>query len=327
MNEIMDSVLAALDSKKLNFDAELKPVSALLSANEETGEPQWLNTSLYAPVRTDTNTIIANRTFTKKYHPIQNRDAFKIISDISQLADIKFQNVGSWGNGAGVFAQIALGENMEIGTNGDEVGRYLSVINSHDGSRAMSILITPYRFWCKNQLSKAIAGATRKGSIMRVKHTADASDRMKELAQTISVCDDVFKRTEEEYKRLADTTVSMEQVREAMARMMPYKHDVDMDAPSRHWEKMVTGMIHRFENADNGRVEQMTGWNLYNAIQGTLQHDAKNTATKEYSVLMGSIANQSTIALRQVEDIVFNPASYNRTNHAEFDKLFRHVAA
>ena len=324
-NNIMETVMSALDAANLNFTTELKPACARFDSIDGS-EPSYRETKLYVPVRMDDNSVIANRTFTKKYHPIQNRDAFKVIGDISNLAEIQFRNVGSWGNGAGVYAQIALGEDMVIGNNDDRVGRYLSIINSHDGSRAMSILITPYRFVCKNQLSKAIKQASKEDrSILRVPHTIGAEDKMFKLSHTIDVCNGILDQTEREYKQLAETKVTMEQVREAMARSMPVKHDSD-GSVSYDWESKATSMIRRFENADDGRTEMMTGWNLYNAIQGTFQHDSRNTSTKMQSILCGSIARKSYESLHHVEDVAFNPASFAHTEHEEFDKLFRHVS-
>ncbi len=83
-------------------------------------------------------------------------------------------------------------------------------------------------------------------------------------------------------------------------------------------------MIDRFNKADDGRLERLTGWNLYNAIQGTFQHDTKKTAMYEKSILLGTIASQSELSLNVVNDILFN--GYNKTSDENFDKLFASVA-
>ena len=91
-----------------------------------------------------------------------------------------------------------------------------------------------------------------------------------------------------------------------------------------HWEKMATGMLNRFESADNGNVEKMTAWNLYNAIQGTFQHDARNTANKNFSILCGGIAGKSREALDNVYDLVEH--GFSKTSSTAFDRAFAKLA-
>ena len=312
-----ETVLAALREKNLDFTAELRPVFY----RDDSGEMR--ETKMLAPIRTDNGTVIADRTFSKNYVPIQNRDAFKVIGEISQVADITFENVGSWGNGAGVFAQIALGDAIDVGGSGDRVGRYLSVVNSHDGSRGCTILITPYRFWCENQIAPAIRHA-EDGQMLSIRHNAKAQDRLAELAQTIHVCDRVFRRSADIYARLLDKTVGMDEVREVMARCLPVVHLERTGEVSPYWVHTLQKMVNRFHSADGGLSERMTAWNLYNAVQGTFQHDGRNTASKAQSVLMGGIADKSARALRVVEEIA--DGGFQLTEHREFDRYFAEAA-
>lgn len=69
----------------------------------------------------------------------------------------------------------------------------------------------------------------------------------------------------------------------------------------------------------------MTGWNLYNAIQGNYQHSAKKTASYEKSIILGSIAKQAETSLTTVQNILFDGDNV-RTVHPEFDRIFARVA-
>ena len=84
-----EAVMTALQEKNLDFDAVLRPVSFLGTDGE------FHDTKMFTPVRSDNGTIISQHAFTQAYHPIQNRDAFRVIADISELADVEFKNVGS----------------------------------------------------------------------------------------------------------------------------------------------------------------------------------------------------------------------------------------
>jgi phage/plasmid-like protein (TIGR03299 family) len=256
----------------------------------------------YATYRTDTNHIF-QMGLSEGFTPIQNRDALGIIKDLSGVTDLKMKQGGTWGGGAGLYAQISLGD-MEIGNKGDKVGKFLSVVNSHDGSKAMNILITPYRYWCKNQISPSIADARKSSEdrFITVRHTASAERKMEVLVKTISIADGAFQRTQEIYNKLADTKINDEYVKDVLNKIFPLNPDVGKRGAT-IWESKVEAAYTRYANADDGRGDVHTAWNLYNAVQGTIQHDSKNTSGKFKSTLMGSIATRSAQALTTVLDV------------------------
>ena len=317
-NTNYEAVLTALREENLDFDAVMRPVAF----RDEEGN--YHETKMFTPVRSDDGSLISEHTFTRSYTPIQNRDAFKLIADISELADVEFKNVGQWGNGAGVFAQISIGDDIRVGDGNDRVGRYLSVVNAHDGSRGCTVLITPRRFFCQNQIAAAYRGASRTGNVFSVRHNSLAQERLRILAETLHICNATFIHSAGIYNRLAATSITMDHVREAVSRCLPYvpHKEVETEA-SAHWKKMALGMLNRFESADHGNVEKMTAWNLYNAIQGTFQHDSRNTQNKNFSILCGSIATQSREALDNVYDLVEN--GFTKTSTPEFDRAFAQV--
>jgi phage/plasmid-like protein (TIGR03299 family) len=317
-NNAYEAVMTALQEAHLDFEAMMRPVS-FLGVDGEHHE-----TKMFTPVSSDNGTIISEHTFTKSYRPIQNRDAFKVIADIASVTDIEFKNVGCWGNGAGVYAQIALGDDMVVGGGDDRVGRYLSVVNSHDGTRGCTILITPFRFFCQNQIAAALSHADR-DNLFRVRHNSLAEGRLRILGESLRIAEGVFVKTAEVYNRLADKIIDMDFVREGIARNLPFKGEEETpEEPTTHFENMLTGMINRFNSADHGNVERMTAWNLYNAIQGTFQHDSRNTANKNFSVLCGGIAGKSQTALNNIIEMV--DRGYEKTSTTLFDRAFARVA-
>jgi phage/plasmid-like protein (TIGR03299 family) len=256
-----------------------------------TGEPS----RFYATYRKDTNYTF-EMGLSDGFTPIQNRDALGIIKDMSGVTELELVRGGTWGGGAGLFAQISLGD-FSVGGGADKIGKYLSVVNSHDGSRALNILITPYRFFCKNQVTAAINDAKKtQDRFITVRHTASAERRMEELIRTVHIADNAFVRTQEVYNKMAQTKINEEYVKEVVNKLFPSKPDMGKRGKT-IWENTMTAVSARYFDADAGRTEVHTAWNLYNAVQGTIQHDSKNTSTKERSVLMGSIADRSAEAL------------------------------
>ena len=316
--EILNKVHEALEAKELNFTAKMAETFALVNG-------VYVPTGKFTPVRDDKtgeDAIIKGNAFSDHYVPIQNEEAFSVLGEMADLAEVEFKNVGSWGNGAGIFAQVSLGEITGIGSKGDSVGKYVSLVNSHDGTRSLQLLVTPYRFFCQNQISKAVGEAKRNNRLISIHHNIYGQDRLRELASALKYADEVFTESEVLYKRLADRVVTMDEVREVMYRCMM---EQDAGLKEKKFESRTTQFIERFNDADNGELERMTGWNLYNAVQGAFQHGVKKTSTYDRSLILGRIAQQAENSLDIVKDVILE-GNYKKTSTNEFDTLFAKVA-
>lgn len=317
METINTKVLTALQKEDLDFEVVMREAYTLMN-----GVPT--PNGKFNPVRVNpdgSESLLSGMGFTKDFVPVQNRNAFSVIGDLAQLADIDLVNVGSWNNGAGVFAQISLGD-MLIG-GADRVGKYLSIVNSHDGSRGFSALVTPYRYFCSNQISASLNDARKSGTIVSLRHSREIGDRMRELSADLKQVNAAFDRASISYQKLAETKISMGDVRQVLFKMFPLDPTVG-ERGNAAWEKRICAVIDRFNNADDGRVDRMSAWNLYNAVQGSVQHGARRTSAYEGSVLLGDIAKKSTEALKVVEMVTLDGYTYDVA--PEFDKVFGKLA-
>jgi len=321
MNKITDEQFNAfLADNKLDFTVAMKPQHIMVPPTDDEGNicwdlPEKQLTIGYCPVRTDTMQPLSNGGMSENFHPIQNRDAFSVIPALSNVRDINLIKANLWGGGAGVYAQISLG-GMQIGdaSKEDYVGKYLSVVNSHDGSQSLRILITPYRFFCKNQIAPAIHNAKEGTTMINIRHNASASDKLEQLIEHMKIVDDVFQRTEDVYQGLAGKQITADYVEEVISRMYPRLPDDATLRMQNTRNRKIDATLQRFNNADGLRDEQryydiqqdpsvFNAWNLYNAVQGVIQHESKDTITKEKSVLMGAIAEKSASALALVTEV------------------------
>lgn len=317
MENINTKVLTALQSKDLDFDVVMREAYTLMN-----GVPT--PNGKFNPVRVDADgkeSLISGIGFSKDFTPVQNRDAFTVIGDLAELADIDLVNVGSWGNGAGVFAQINLGDMIVAGS--DKVGKYLSIVNSHDGSRGFSALITPYRYFCSNQISASLNDARRNGTIISLRHSSDIDARMQELTMALKTSNEAFDRALISYEKLAGKVITAGDIRQVLAQVFPFDPKVGQRG-NNAWQRRIEAVVDRFNDADNGRAEKMTAWNLYNAVQGSIQHGTRKTAAYEGSVLMGDIAHKSTEALKIVEMVTLDGHTYEVA--PEFDEVFSKMA-
>lgn len=311
MTITQDMVNSFLSTNNLNFNVEMIPQYGCVDG-------EYISTGSYVPMRMDSKQFLSSGGLSKDFRPIQNRDAFKLISDLSGVANVELKNCGQWGNGAGVFAQVSMGD-ISVGSRGDRVGKYLSLVNSHDGSRALTILITPYRFFCMNQIGKAVNSARKSEStFISIRHNASAEERMHELVKTVHIADEVFQYSAEIYNKMDSLKINEEYVKETLSKLFPLEHDDGRGKTI--WENRIRNIKDRFYSADSGRVDRYTAWNLYNAIQGTVQHDSKNTQTKNRSILMGDIAKFSNESLTTVLEVC-SSEHLPKSIHDEIDAL------
>jgi hypothetical protein len=310
MNQITDEVYNQfLVDNKLNFNVAMMPqtITVPCLCDDGTLHPtltKTIPTKGFCPVRTDTMQPLSRGGCAHSFTPIQNRDAFRVLQEMGNVADISLVSGKISRNGAIVYGQVTLGD-IDLG-GGDKVGKYLSIYNSHDGSKAMRVLFTPRRYFCMNQITASINEATE-AEMVCIHHDSRAHDRLAELVHTVNLAKGVFEETAQVYSHLKNTPITADYVDECIRRLFPAVEDKGQKpgafkAANTKREAKINKFAARFQSADGGRVQRDTAWNLYNAFQGTFQHDLFPNADIS-SILHGTIAEQSALALAVVSEV------------------------
>jgi len=139
----------------------------------------------------------------KDYGIVQNTDAFDFIDMLttgkcgSLIPSIEC--AGVLGNGERIFITAKLPESIMVANNrNDLVDMYFVFTTSHDGSGAVSVLITPVRVVCQNTLNLAFS---RNSGKLSFRHTVNVCKRLdltnKENAERAFKCMqlyDVYKK-------------------------------------------------------------------------------------------------------------------------------------
>ena len=291
-NETLSTFLV---KNKMDFDVQMMP--------QHFTTPEGIEVNAgFCPVRTDSWEPLGNGGKSVRFKPIQNRVAFNVIPEMAKIQNMDLVEGKVWGNGAGTFASVSLGD-MTIGgaNDGDIVSKHLTVVNSHDGSRALTVLITPYRVLCQNQITAALKKAG--DNKFSIRHNSSADTRIDEMINNLRIINGEFERTEDLYNQLHGAKVSKEHLDVVFNRMFPKPVP---DAGSRAktiWKNSKEAVERRFA-VEAERTKSSSAWAMYNAIQGTIQHDSRNTAGKSHSVLVGSIATRSKKTLEQVLEVI-----------------------
>ena len=116
------------------------------------------------------------------YVPAQNSDAFKFFDKVVDSKEAYYETAGSLRGGARVWLLANLKDSMSV--NGEEVRRYLTLVNSHDGSLALQLFWTPVRVVCMNTLSMALSSATNS---FYARHTTYIQQRVYDAQEVLGL--------------------------------------------------------------------------------------------------------------------------------------------
>lgn len=255
----------------------------------------------YGTYRTDTLDVLKTG-FSARYLPIQNVDAFSVISSIKELkGDVSVKGMGHL-NGK-PFAKLNFGTmNIESRKNAkvkDVVNKYVYFINSFDGTSSLKFQIFLERLVCLNGMT--IAEKTDSWSFS---HTTHASKRMIGLSDTLRIIDDKFVQAEANYNELASKSINSKLVDDVLNELFPL--DADKKRLNTISTKAQDTIKHYYNDCDNGFIPQGTAWALYNGITRYLTHDRANKKgeVKENSLVLGNIHKTMKESLNLINDMV-----------------------
>lgn len=123
----------------------------------------------------------------RRYQLVQNTAAFSLAEGIMGLReDAEVASIGLLRSGALAFLSLYLGEDYLVaGQESEKRGRYLSVVNSFDGSYALTAVNSDVRIVCTNTLRWNMR-APRK---VAVRHTGDMDARLEHARQALGLAD------------------------------------------------------------------------------------------------------------------------------------------
>jgi phage/plasmid-like protein (TIGR03299 family) len=137
-----------------------------------------------------------------RYRVVQNREAFAF-ADALLGEGVTFETAGSLYDGKRVWLMARLQEPYDLA--GDETTVYLVVVNSHDGSTPVRLVVSPVRVVCANTLNMAIQHAYRTYSI---RHTGDFMVYASQAREALGLAREYLDRLNGEAERMLRETWS-----------------------------------------------------------------------------------------------------------------------
>lgn len=117
-------------------------------------------------------------------------DAFAIVDDLIKEAggDRAWINAcGGLDGGRKIWVQVELDTGFQIA--GEKYGTYLTVVTGFDGRTSTMVFVHTERIVCANTLAIGLGEGKDSGRIVRVRHSKNAADRIKEAKQILGIRD------------------------------------------------------------------------------------------------------------------------------------------
>jgi phage/plasmid-like protein (TIGR03299 family) len=150
-----------------------------------------------------------------RYRIVQNNEAFAFTDSLIGEG-VKYETAGSLQNGKKVWILARLPENYII--SGDRICPYMVFSNSHDGSGAIKVAMTPIRVVCQNTLNLALSNADRIWSSI---HTGDIGLKLKDAKDTLLYAQDYMNKLGTEVNKLSSIKISDAKVLEYINMLIP----------------------------------------------------------------------------------------------------------
>ena len=116
---------------------------------------------------------------TDRYRVVQNEEAFAFTDQLLGEG-VTYEPAGSLQDGRRIWILARLPQHYIVG--GDEITPYLVFMNSHDGTGAIKVAMTPIRVVCQNTLNLALSTAKRSWSTI---HTGDIHGKLEDARNTL----------------------------------------------------------------------------------------------------------------------------------------------
>lgn len=240
----------------------------------------------------------------ERYETVQNEELRDMVDFVTD-GDVTADAVGSFKNGRNIFMTFCLGENIVLDPNGqaDQIGRYFSIVSSHDGSSAISMMTHNMRMDCQNMLRAIRAEAL---STFKMRHTATVQGRMADARDALGIAFRQSKVFEDEMNALIQKEMDKAAFFDLVGTIYPKP------------EKDVRGSLKKHET----KIETLAGiWN------GETVAGLEDTAYKAYNVLNEHLLWYPGIRAGNEENALVRASGFNDTaNKANLD-LYKKVLA
>lgn len=200
-----------------------------------------------------------------KYKIVQNTEAFAFTDELLGEG-VKYETAGSLKEGKVIWLLAKMPEAFEV--LGDKVEPYLVFTNTHDGSGAVRVCMTPVRVVCNNTLNMALRGAKR---VWSARHTGSIASKLDDARETLQFANNYIKATQETFEELYKVKLNDISLHRMLNNIVPITEDMS-DRQKENQKTIRDDILLRYEEAPDLKVLDQTGARLVQAVADTTSH-------------------------------------------------------
>jgi len=212
---------------------------------------------------------------TDRYRVIQNDEAFAFTDGLLGEG-VKYETAGSLQGGRKVWLLAHMPHEYII--SGERISPYLLFSNTHDGSGAIKVALTPIRVVCQNTLNLALAGAKRSWSMI---HTGDIKEKMQEAKDTLFLAENYMDELGKEFEALRMKKLTDKQVMEYIEILLPIE-DGSTPQQEKNMKRLREDMKIRYFDAPDLQGVGKNAYRFINAVSDFATHAEPLRRTANY---------------------------------------------
>lgn len=213
---------------------------------------------------------------TDRYKIIQNQEAFAF-TDSLLGEGVRYETAGALQEGKKVWLLARLPREYII--SGERISPYLVFSNTHDGSGAVKVALTPIRVVCNNTLNLALNTASRSWSMI---HTGNIKNKVWEAKNTLFMAEEYMEKLGKEFENLRKQKLSDQQVKEYIELLLPMEKNATA-MQSKNIQKLRNDMRSRYYDAPDLKDVGNNAYRFINAVSDFATHSQPLRRTANYN--------------------------------------------
>lgn len=213
--------------------------------------------------------IVGNR-----YQIVQNAEAFEFTDNL--IGDeVRYETAGSLRGGKQIWL---LAKMPTYNILGDDIEPYICFTNSHDGTGAVKVCMTPVRVVCNNTLNFALDTAKRKWS---TPHVGDMAAKLAQARETLKLAEIYMENLKKQAEQLANTTMWDDEIVKAVSNLIPIHKEFTQRQLNTAFAQREA-LLNRLDAADIKKFSG-TAWGFVNAVADFVDHAQPLRATQTFA--------------------------------------------
>lgn len=210
-----------------------------------------------------------------RYKVVQNQEAFAFTDELLGQG-VRYETAGSLQDGRKVWLLAHMPHEYII--SGERISPYFLFSNTHDGSGAIKVALTPIRVVCNNTLNLALRTAQRSWSMI---HTGNIQSKMKEAKDTLFKAERYMDELGKEFEKLRMKKLSDQQVMDYIEILLPIEEG-STSQQIRNIKRLQEDMKIRYFDAPDLQDVGKNAYRFINAVSDFATHAKPLRQTAKY---------------------------------------------